>query len=418
MHCLNPNLKLSERCFTHMYKYPKILKNIFLLALTAYFIGCSAALRPCNLGDKQLKNIERARGLSFERSVPCQYLEPEQIVQELKAVLFEKNSTEELRHEELLYRMLGAIPFDYNYVEGLLSGYSNSIRGFYHTDKNYFALSKKVGPAGAQSVISHELVHALQDQNFDLSGLLPKGISSDSLMARQAVFEGDALRTLEALESEFNCRWHGKNVDLVNAERVYLSEDYAKFPPFLRLMAGFPYTHGVRFFCGLKEIDADFDFDSLFNKPPVSTAEVLDPSLYFKRLRPGSSSIREIPPALAEKGWEYTAVLGQYALFSLLAPDAGFRVALDATDGWVSDRIWIYKSPEEIELDFVSRWQSRADATEFFEGWKRVLRKDGARNEVAELGKFEVQLGERNIRLEIEGIEVRSTISANVSPDN
>ncbi len=368
-----------------------------------------ASSNPCQLEKEQMREIEQARGLNFRGPVSCRYLKPAEIVKELKSEIFKKNTPEELQNEELLYKLIGGIPTDYNYVEGLLSGYRETIKGFYHIEDDYFALSESGLNESKRSSIYHELVHALQDQNFDLSSLLPKGIASDSLMARQAVFEGDALRTLEALDSEFNCRWHGKNISLANAEIIFLDTDYKDFPPFLRLMAGFPYSHGVRFFCGLRENDPTFDFDVLFSRPPLSTAEILHPELYLSRFVQESSVSLDLPPYLAEEGWIYTAVLGEYALFSLLAPDAGFSPAKVAAAGWAADRAWIYQEGKHFKLDFRSHWHSKKDATEFYQAWAKVLAlKAGQRKQVGILDKkIAFQLDNLSVELEIEGLQVR-----------
>ena len=391
----------------------KRLRNLFLLAPLGLILGCSiASSNPCQLEKEQMREIEQARGLNFKAPVSCRYLEPEEIVQELRSELFKKNSPQELRNEELLYKLIGGIPIDYHYVEGLLSGYSESIKGFYHIEDDYFALNESGLSESKRSAIDHELVHALQDQNFDLSDLLPKGIASDSLMARQAVFEGDALRTLEALESEFNCRWHGKGISLVNAERVYLNQDYKYFPPFLRLMAGFPYSHGVEFFCRLMETYPSFNFDLLFSQPPLSTAEILHPELYQSRIKGDSSLSLDLPPYLAEEGWFYTAVLGEYALFSLLAPDLGFRFAKEAAAGWAADRAWIYRKGEGYQLDFRSHWQTKKDAIQFYQGWAKVLAGKAGQNKTVSIPdhKTTFQLNNLSVDLQIEGLEVRAVV--------
>ena len=100
-----------------------------------------------------------------------------------------------LAANERLYKALGLIPADSNLRDLSLDLLSGGVAGFYRNDEGKLYVVSKTGGPGPNErfYFAHEYDHALQDQNStifkDQHGVLDQ---SDRLLARQAVYEGDA----------------------------------------------------------------------------------------------------------------------------------------------------------------------------------------------------------------------------------
>src|SRR5262245_25028717 len=77
------------------------------------------------------------------------------------------------------------------------------VNAYYDIIKKEVVLYDDIKSNYSKAVLIHELVHALQDQHFDLKKLHQASFGSDGEMARAALVEGDAqLVTIEMLEKE------------------------------------------------------------------------------------------------------------------------------------------------------------------------------------------------------------------------
>ena len=112
-----------------------------------------------------------------------------------------------------------SIPADSDLRKLTLDLLSGGVVGFYRNDEgSLYVLSKAKPGVNERFTFAHEYDHALQDQNFsvfrDQKGVLDQG---DRLLARQAVYEGDATLLMT--------QWASANLDqaelleLVKAEQ-------------------------------------------------------------------------------------------------------------------------------------------------------------------------------------------------------
>ena len=80
-----------------------------------------------------------------------------------------------MRHQGELLLGLGLVPPEFDYEEGTFRLLESQLAGFYeYRDKKMYVASDLDGPSTDQA-LAHELVHALQDQHYDLgiANLLP-----------------------------------------------------------------------------------------------------------------------------------------------------------------------------------------------------------------------------------------------------
>src|SRR6185437_6598925 len=152
-------------------------------------------------------------------------------------------------------------------------------------------------------LVAHELTHALQDQYFGVHAALNRiADNDDRRLALKSVVEGDA--TLVG---------YGYVSGRVDAEAIstLLSNlgDMPKLfdvqspatPVALRDSLIFQYTDGARFVGEVFRRGGWSAVNALYSNPPLSTRQVLDPTLYFIHSSPLAITVGGWAPAL--KGW-------------------------------------------------------------------------------------------------------------------
>src|ERR1700678_4147096 len=97
--------------------------------------------------------------------------------------------------QELSMKKLGFLPRDFNLKEFLVKSTGQEIAAYYDDETKTISMLDWVPPDRQEPILAHELTHALQDQNYDLTkwmkaGDAQGGENSESALARKAVVEG------------------------------------------------------------------------------------------------------------------------------------------------------------------------------------------------------------------------------------
>lgn len=241
----------------------------------------------------------------------------------------------------------------------------------------------------SESLITHEMTHALQDQHFDLARLLVRRpYEFDRTEAAFAVVEGDAVSVQRRFEQ-------GANWERVSPERIAQIEDrrfdeYREqigflFPPLLFETFIFRYRDGVRFVETVRRKNGQAAINQLLQNPPVSSEQVLHPEKYFANELPREVGINT--DALAALGWRdvVSSPLGEIGVRGVLLAGTNATEANRAASGWNGDRAYLFES-RDTEKDetphtlFVwsSAWDTEKDANEFFAAYGKLLNARGA----------------------------------------
>jgi uncharacterized iron-regulated protein len=197
------------------------------------------------------------------------------------------------------------------------------LQGFYSTKDKALYMYDDVSGAYERGVMIHEMVHALQDQQFGLEKL-HQDAGDDAELAKDALIEGDATFTMiEVLKKD-----QPKVAAMLDAPL-----DKAK-----NLRHAFLYAQGARYVKALKERGGWEAVNNAYRFPPQSTAEVLHPEgVSMIDLGPGQ--------VVGELGW--IEKLRQ-------APDAA-PMAVEAASGWIGDRTVEYGGGKAHEVAFSDR---------------------------------------------------------------
>jgi hypothetical protein len=220
--------------------------------------------------------------------------------------------------------------------------------------------------ANDELTFAHEVVHALQDQHFDLlavQGDLDE-ISDDQYLAVSALIEGDASvgQVLYLIENPSLLR--AVQGELENFESPSL--DAA--PLFFMETLLFPYDQGAKFVAAIYDTGDWAAVDAMYENPPVSTEQILHPEKYLEGEMPIDVSVQDPTPDLGE-GWVVLDdnVMGQFITDVFLRNGgASASDAQDASEGWGGDAYVVVGNEEEAAFTWTSVWDTEDDADEFF----------------------------------------------------
>ena len=141
-----------------------------------------------------------------------------------------------------------------------------------------------------QGLLTHEFVHALQDQHFDLLKMMTaRPFSFDREEATFALVEGDAV-SVERRVSQGDA-WQRKTLDDIAREEDERFASYrrglgALFPPLLTETFIFRYRDGLRFVEAMRRARPAVSVDEVFRRPPQSSEQVLHPEKYLSNEAP------------------------------------------------------------------------------------------------------------------------------------
>jgi len=378
------------------------MKSAALFALAAIVAVCGA---PRAAGadpgrdllaetDAIAKQVAGLRGLAIKQPIKRGIKNRAEIRASVLKNIDRLTTDEEIAIEERVLKRLGMLPAAADYKALYVDVATEQIAGFYDPWEKELYIAEGVELAATAAalddgpmVMAHEVVHALQDQHFDLRKFMGAvaNTNADAAVARQALAEGDGM----ALMIEFmfarvgsDPPWGDPKVTR-ELERAFDGsaeiDSLAKVPLFMRVGMLFPYAGGLRFIMRYRRHHPWARIDSMYTKPPLSTEHILHPKKYSRYERPDEITERA-PTALADHRRVYHNVTGELG-FSTLLQQHGVDAATAATAaaGWGGDRIVMYapsEDPGSIDSAVVvsySVWDDEADAIEIFDAMTAAL---------------------------------------------
>lgn len=202
-------------------------------------------------------------------------------------------------------------------------------------------------PAGAaeSKTALHELVHALQDQHFDLRRATRLQGGSDDRVAAEAAIEGHATLVAGGLTSRTPL--HGT----------------AKLTRFVALERGFGHSVGLRFAADLRNLGGTRAVLGSLQRFPATTEQVFHLDAYLERER-------AVPIVLPESAAGATlaghSTFGELDVRALLAVFGVPRLAEVGT-GWGGGRSALYRGAAGDTVLLALDWDTERDAQQWAE---------------------------------------------------
>ena len=313
-------------------------------------------------------NAAEVRELEPLAPVEIRYLTREAAEAYFRQELEEEEGTH-LAEAQPVYRLLGFIAPGDDLMELELRLVTSQVLGFYDTDEEAMFLVGQDRELDTLGVIalSHEFVHALQDQHFDLDALLEELEDDwDARLALTALVEGDA--TLAG--TEYMERFVGLadilTIDFAEVER--LMGEMGDYPEALQREMTFPYEDGAGFAGALFDEGGWVAIDNSYDAPPATTEQILHPEKYLAGEARQEVVLPDLTPELGE-GWRIEAsnTLGELLLSNYLGVQLSRAEAARASAGWGGDRWAFYSDAAAGELLLlVVEWDAPGELHEFF----------------------------------------------------
>ncbi len=340
-----------------------------------------AAAKLCAQIPPIAEELTKVSGMNMRHPVPCDFITKDKIKEFLNKRIKDVAKPEDLRAEELTLKKFGLVPQDFDLAKNTIDLLTEQAAAFYDYDRKKLFVTDTTSSETQEPVLSHEIAHAIADQNFNLAKFIKAGRKSDDgSTARLAVMEGQATW----LMSELMARKMGQSLKDSPALLAMMSGasdgGAGQFPVFdnsplyLRLTLVFPYTKGMLFQNALFERDGQKGFTEVFLKPPTSTQQILHPDKYFSGVKPTQPALPQpdlpksykslVGGSLGEL--EHTIMLEQYSGKSRAAEIAPHwrGCAFDLLEN---------KKPSRIVLLYSAEWDSEDAAREYFAAYRRQL---------------------------------------------
>jgi hypothetical protein len=258
--------------------------------------------------------------------------------------------------------------------------YNSSVQGYYApgTD-NITIVSDSPTPTIDRATLSHELVHALQDQNGELG---PSPETQDRQLAQQSVSEGEANYIQWTYEDRCENRWQcisrpgsdgGESSGGAPTDGVFVTiyQPYATGPGLIDHQYGQDRWDGV---------------ERLYERPPNSTEQVIHPERY-----PGEEPVNVTVPDRSSDEWDrfdhepVADTVGEASIFAMLyindavEPKEWYRYQSDASEGWGGDAVVPYRNGSGgYGYVWAIEWDSERDARQFETAYTSILEDKGA----------------------------------------
>ncbi len=344
------------------------LKALLLLGSVA-LLGCPGRQHyPGPYGDKvadDVPQIESEMGVRFKQPPKLETRSSAQVRQFLVANFEAVTSQQDLAGEEATYKLLGLIPDTLDLKKFLIDLLTEQVIGYYDPKTKVLYVVQNAPQDLVGTTIMHELVHALQDQYFNLDSLQHVTGDDDRQLAAQAVVEGEATYEQMAIMVGGHGNIAARLPGGWERIREEIRENQSAMPVFsaapmvIQEQLLFPYINGADF---IKRFRDHYPGKLPFGNMPQSTKQVMHDAAYF-----GKNA--ELPlhitlPPLAGKFFEND--MGEFGtrLFLYKWVD-DVNIAARSSDGWAGDRYALVKTPSGNAMVWATAWDTPLQAAEF-----------------------------------------------------
>lgn len=366
------------------------------IALVVVNLGCSPLVRAASAADSRaaalaqidssMAELGKITGLQPLHKVPADTIDKPHLKRFVEDQIKHELKPQEIRIEETSLKKLGLVPDGFDLARSTVDLMTEQAAAFYdYRKKKLFLLEARPSDAQStpdeeQTVLVHELAHALADQHFNLNKYLHRSKTDDSSLARMAVMEGQATW----LMYETQARKMG--VSLVNApamvESMSRSSDsridqypvLSNTPLYMRASLLFPYMQGLRFQQAVQQKLGQDAFSEVFRNPPANSQQILHPDKYLNHEKASEVSLPILPAGIKHRVLN-AGTVGEFDHDVLIEQYVGKADAESLAPHWKGGafKLLELKKDKRTVLLYASEWDSPASARRMFEAYKKVM---------------------------------------------
>ncbi|MEP6989569.1 MAG: hypothetical protein ABJA80_01465 [bacterium] len=329
--------------------------------------------------------IEEATGMKFKTPPRVEARDKAQVRDFLLKKFDEATPAKEIAGEEAAYKLFGLLPDTLDLRKFFLAVLTEQVIGYYDPAVKVLYVVKGADEKMVGVTITHELVHALQDQYVNLDSIQKGSADNDRLSAAQAVIEGQAqleqLSIMVGGASNIALRVGGRDgIREMIRENQSSMPVFATAPMVIQESLLFPYLSGADFVQRFKEKRGKAN--PLLDVPR-STEQILHTDAYFAA-KPDEPSVITLPPPHGAT-LVYTDDMGEFGARLLLYQHLkDEQVAARSVVGWDGDRYAVVQNASGRGIVWASVWDNTVAAASFADALIRATTKRTGASERAE----------------------------------
>jgi hypothetical protein len=354
---------------------------------------------------RAMARVERIRNMTFEDEVDVEVVPRAEYRRTNEGRFVNATGAERLEHN-VAYEALFMVDRNTSAVNATEALYGGAVDGYYdpESDRIVVVSENPETPELNELTLGHELVHALQDQRFNLSQF--GGETHDAEIATNGLIEGDAGRVEREYESHCGLEWDC----LVPADSGGSGSLDVNWGIYFSIYQ--PYSDGPTYVNYLRQQGPGWSaVNEAYDDPPSTSAAVIHPG---SEREPAGVSV----PDRSSDDWRQLRIDGEVAndtvgeagMVAMFAADAldgdqpsvietadlfrtgaaGYNYNHSSTNGWAGDELVVYTNDDVDAVDdpaaaagragyvWRTRWQSDADSRQFVDGYLQLLEHHGA----------------------------------------
>jgi hypothetical protein len=239
--------------------------------------------REKRLIERILKRVEIARGLTATRPVPGVLMDRAALIARVKEHVARELPPEAIRDEGLALQLFGFIPTQFDYERAEYDLLEAQLAGYYEPADGTMYMASDLGDDEAEATLAHELVHALQDQRWNLAERSKyRPGDGDRSEAVSALAEGDATSAMFDVMIASAAPGANKSaIDLpddVFAEQIRAGMNEgpgANAPHVMRTSLAAPYIYGTLFVHALRRRGGWDAVNRAWDEAPTTSEQIL-----------------------------------------------------------------------------------------------------------------------------------------------
>jgi hypothetical protein len=293
---------------------------------------------------RMLERVSRVRQLAAKKPVPGVVLGRDALIARVKLHVDREVPHDAILEEGIVQQLLGFIPTRFDYEAETYALLNAQLAGFYEPADGTMYMAADLDEENATATLAHELVHALQDQHWDLgkrSKYAPG--QDDRSTAFSALAEGDATSAMADLLVG-NAKPGATALDMPDelfAEQIIggmSAGPTASAPHVMRMSLVAPYIDGTLFIHSLRRKGGWTAVDRAWESPPLTTEQILHVEKWEAHEPP--VALDDPPFAALGTGWTIADedTYGELGVRISLGEWVGTARAGGLASGWGGDR--------------------------------------------------------------------------------
>jgi len=349
-----------------------------------------------------MARVEYLREAEFDSRVPVSVITREEYRNRSSGGGDGANRTEYNRWNDQVWEGLFIVGESTGSGEEIGETTGSSVLGFYSPTRDEITVvtGSPDSPTINNATLIHELVHALQDQRYDLTNETYRASTQDGDLAIDGVVEGEA----NYIETNYARRCGAEWECVATPQAGGSGGGGGGGGPNLGILLTLlnPYSDGPVYVSEIIEEGGWDAFDERFRNPPVSSKQVIHRTDEVPRSieftdegTNGWSTFPRDNPRLGQNGSDTVGEASIYAMFWYQAREYRantidsnglfqtssqydtYNYDSEPSNGWANDRLFPYRTGEGDDAEYgyvwITEWDTEEDAREFHDTYLRML---------------------------------------------